>query len=157
MRYVRELRPQVKDSKFAGFQKTADGEMTQLRALGLGVQRKQAEPISVKEENTLWEAGLLDCNSHKVPLYTMVYLCGLSFALRSGQEHCDLQFSQIEIVEASQQPVYLIYTENISKTNRGGLAQEKPETKQVVHHTNTKSLLELRSTQLHTPVQSKVI
>ncbi len=146
MRYVRELRPQVKDSKFAGFQKTIDEEMTQLRALGLGVQQKQAEPISVKEENTLWEAGLLDCNSPKVLLHTTVYLCGLNFSLRSGQEHCDPQFSQIEIVESPQQPAYLIYTENIFKNNRGGLAQGKLEAKQVVQHANTRSLVELRST-----------
>ncbi len=140
MRYVRELRPHInfyKDPEFAGFQKTMDGEMKRLRSLGLGVKRKQAEPISVKEENSLWDKGLLGCHSPKVLLHTMVYLCGLNFALRSGQEHRDLQYSQIEVVVPQEGPTYLIYTENVSKNNSGGLAQRKFEPKQVVHHSNT--------------------
>ena len=94
MRYVRELRPQInffKDADFAGFQKTMDGEMKRLRSLGLGVKPKRAEPISVKEEGILWENGLLGSHSPQVLLHTMVYLCGLNFALRSGKEHSFLK------------------------------------------------------------------
>ena len=88
MRYVRELHPQInffKDAIFTGFQKTLDGEMKRLRSLGLGVKPKRAEPISVKEESILWERGLLGSHSPLVLLHTMVYLCGLNFALRSGK------------------------------------------------------------------------
>ena len=140
MRYVRELRPQInffKDADFAGFQKTMDGEMKRLRSLGLGVKPKRAEPISVKEEGILWGKGLLGSHSPQVLLHTIVYLCGLNFALRSGKEHRDLQFSQIEIVEPIDEPPYAVYTENISKNNSGGLAQRKIEAKQVIHHSNT--------------------
>ena len=60
-----------------------------------------------------------------------------NFALRSGQEHRDLQLSQIELVEHTNQLPYLVCTENISKNNRGGLEQRKIDAKQVVHHSNT--------------------
>ena len=48
----------------------------------------------------------------------------MCFALRSGQEHRNLQFSQIELVEPqdSDSTPYLVYYENISKNNTGGIA-----------------------------------
>ena len=49
LRFVRVTRPEInifKDPAFAGFQRTLDSEMKRLRSLGLGVKRKQAEPIT---------------------------------------------------------------------------------------------------------------
>ena len=54
LRYIRENRPEInifKSSSFAGFQRTLDGEMKRLRSTGLGVKRKQTEPITNEEEN----------------------------------------------------------------------------------------------------------
>ena len=65
-RYVRELHPDfnfMKDPQLAGFQRTLDGEMNRLRSVGLGANRRQAEPIQVFEENVLWEKGLLGCTT----------------------------------------------------------------------------------------------
>ena len=87
---VKERRPGInvfKDSGFDSFRKTLDGEMRKLRAQGLGVQRKQAEPFSIEEENKLWSDGLLGADSPQILLDNMVFMCGLYFALRSGQEH----------------------------------------------------------------------
>ena len=46
------------------------------------------------------------------------------FALRSGAEHRHLRFkpSQIELFEPDNERAYLRYTEDVSKSNQGGLA-----------------------------------
>ena len=47
------------------------------------------------------------------------------FALRSGQEHRSLQYSQIELKEPADSTPYLLYTENFSKNNAGGIGGRK--------------------------------
>ena len=90
--------------------------MKRLCSLGMGVDQKQAEPLTV-EENSLWEQGLLGDSSPQTVVDTLLFLCGRHFALRSGQEHRSLQVMQIELVEPSDASPYLIYTENFSKNN----------------------------------------
>ena len=140
LRAVRELRPQInflKDPEFSGFRKTLDGEMKRLRATGLGTKCKQAEPLTVAEENQLWEKGLLGNHSPQVLLDTMLFLCGIHFALRSGQEHQTLKITQFDIVNPTDSGApYLIYTENTSKNNSGGLTSRKIRAKTVTHHSN---------------------
>ena len=69
----------------------------------------------------------------------MVYLCGVNFALRSGQEQRSLLKSQIQIKTAENDDSYLIYTENFSKNNPGGLAHRKIIPKTVTHHLNAEN------------------
>ena len=61
----------------------------------------------------------------------MVFTSGLYFALRSGDEHRNLFFSSVELVEKEGSITYLIYTETVSKNNPGGLKHRKVEPKQV--------------------------
>ena len=85
LRYVRELNPKVNyftDVEFRGFQQSLDAEMKRLRGEGIGVTRERAESISVKEEGELWEKGILGDSSPQVLLDTMVYCCGVYFALK---------------------------------------------------------------------------
>ena len=110
--------------------------MKRLREAGLGVTKKKAEPITSQEENSLWGKGLLGDHNPQVLLDTMVFYCGLYFALRSGTEHRSLQFKQIELVEPKDGKAYLKYVENFSKNNAGGLAHRKLQPKQVEHHAN---------------------
>ena len=67
-------------------------------------------------------------------------MCGMYFALRSGKEHQDLQFNQIELIEPTDVTPYLVYTENISKNNEGRIVQRKLDSKVVGHHANIKNL-----------------
>lgn len=139
LRYVRGHRPEVnifKDSFFAGFRKTLDGEMKRLRSIGLGVTSKQAEPLTVEEENQLWEQGLLGDHSPQTLLEAIFFLCGMNFALRSGQEHRSLQVTQLKLVQPTDDSPYLIYHENCSKNNAGGLSDRKVQPKRVIHHAN---------------------
>ena len=98
--------------------------------------KKQAEPITSQEENSLWRKGLLGDHNLQVLLDTMVFYCGLYFALRSGSEHRSLQFKQIELVQPKDGKAYLKYVENVSKNNAGGLAHRKLQPRQVEHHAN---------------------
>ena len=115
--------------------------MKRLQSCGIGSQKRQAEVISEEEEEILWKKGLLGDSSPQVLLDTMVFYCGLCFALRSGKEHRQLRHSpcQIELVETSGQRPYLRYTEDISKNHPGGLRGRKLKPKVVLHHENTEN------------------
>ena len=113
--------------------------MKQLHSKGIGVQKKQAEPFSVLEEDKLWNEGLLGMTSTQALLDTMIFMYGMYFALRSGKEHRDLQFNQIELIEPTDATPYLVYTVNISKNNEEGIAQRKLDSKVVRHHANIKN------------------
>lgn len=63
-----------------------DAEMKRLRSLGLGTTVKQAEPITNDKEDRLWAQVPMP---HSL-LDTMVFMCELYFAVRSGQEHRNL-------------------------------------------------------------------
>ena len=59
------------DVEFRGFQQSLDAEMKPLRGEGIGVTRKRAEPISVKEKGELWEKGILGDSSPQVLLFSI--------------------------------------------------------------------------------------
>ena len=48
-----------------------------------------------------------------------------------------MQFTQFKLVEQTDSPSYIIYTENASKNNRGGISQRKVAPKEVTHYANT--------------------
>ncbi|KAK6180908.1 hypothetical protein SNE40_008873 [Patella caerulea] len=89
---------------------------------GNGLLTKQADVISIDEENIMWKQGILGNSNPQTLLDTIVHLFGLNFALRSGGEHRNLTLDQLCIGENEQAP-YLRYTEKISKTNQRGLKE----------------------------------
>ena len=72
-----------------------------------------------EEENGLWELGLLGNLNAQALLDTMVWMCGLYFALHSWVEHQNLRADQIKLFEPPGSPAYLLYTEDASKNNPG--------------------------------------
>ena len=126
-----------KDVTFAGFRQTLDAEIKQLKSAG-ETRKRQAEPISVEEEEKLWTLGLLGDHSPQALVDTMLFYIGLYFALRSGGEHRQLQRNpcQIELIEKSGKLPYLRYTDDISKNRPGGLKGSRVSPKLVVHHAN---------------------
>ena len=55
--------------------------------LGLGSRKRQAEPLTLEEEETLWQKGLLGSHNPQALLDTMLFMNGMYFALRNGAEH----------------------------------------------------------------------
>jgi len=144
MRYVRmNLKAGIdffKDAEFAGLRTVLDAEMKRLQAKGLGSYHKQAEPLTIKDEDSLWEKKILGDHNPESLLNTMIYMNGLYFALRSGDEHRNLRHSpcQIQIVERPGERAYLKYTEDISKNRPGGIKGRKVKPKVVLHYENNK-------------------
>lgn len=87
-------------------------------------------------EHSLWEMGLW-------VTIALVYLNGLYFALRSGEEHRRLRYKpcQIKVVNTVGQAPHIMYCEDISKTNQGGLRSRKVIPKKVIHHANEETCL----------------
>ena len=112
------------DSEFANFRRTLDSEMKRIQKKGKGSTKKKAEPLTVKDEELLWEKGVLGDHSPQALLSTIFFMSGLYFALRSGDEHrcLRLQPPQITIHQGSRpEDSYLHYMEDTSKNHPGGL------------------------------------
>ena len=132
-----ECLTRLKTSNSQPSKASLDGEMKRLKAKGLGINRRQAEVITPEEE-TLWRTGQLGDLNHQQLLDTVIYCCGLFFALRSGREHQQLQRSppQIQLIEQAGERAYLKYQEDISKNHPGGLKGRKITPIVVYHHAN---------------------
>ena len=92
---------------------------------------KRSELITMTDEEEMWDFGVLSEENPDALRNTVMYLIGLTFALRGGKEHRALRnphFNpqiQVKVSEKSGQK-YLLYTEDIvSKTNQGGLSGRK--------------------------------
>ena len=96
--------------------------MKHLKATG-NHSRKSAEVISEAIEDKLWESKVLGDNDGQSLLVSVFYYVGLCFALRGGEEHRRRRHtpSQINLFEPSDGRSYLVYEEDTSKTNQGGL------------------------------------
>jgi hypothetical protein len=92
--------------------------------MGLGLRIKQAQVISLQQEEVLWNKSLLGEHDGPTLMNTLLYLLGLNFALRSGQEHRSLTREQLQFGH-NDRGRFLEYTEKISKNNRRGLKHVK--------------------------------
>ena len=124
--------------KFLRFRETLDSCMKELKSTG-GFCVRKAQPISKNVEDLLRNQGLLGANSPQSLLDSLVFYTGYYFALRSGMEHRRLRYypSQLQLFEPAGERAYLRYTEDVSKTNQGGLKHGKKEPKVVVQYENT--------------------
>ncbi len=135
-RHLQKNRPCISlfGPTFADVNRTLDAEMKRLRATGLGVNIKKAEPITAEEEETLWEHGALGDADPVTLLNTLFYLIGVNFALRSGKEHRRLRHNPSQILLQDGDEPRLVYKEDISKTFQGGLKTRKVNPKVVTYY-----------------------
>ena len=110
--------------------------MKGLRKSGVGINKQQSEAITYEEEETLWQKGILGDDRPDVLRDTMVWMCGMFFALRGGGELRQLKMQQLSIKLLSNGDKYLQYCEMGSKNNPGGLHQRRINNKVVPHYQN---------------------
>ena len=103
-----------KDPFFAAFRSSLDVEMKRLQSNGLWSKRKQAESLTLEEEEELWNKKILGDHNPYALLNTIIFMVGLYFALRSGDEHRQLRHSpcQIQLIEKPGERPYLLYIED---------------------------------------------
>ena len=97
---------------------------------------KAAEPITLEDEETLWGMHVLGEENPDQLRDTLLFLVGLTFALRGGKEQRSLRapgFDPQIVVKRNEKGVkFLQYTEDFhSKTNQGGIADRKHVNKSV--------------------------
>ena len=105
---------------------------------GIGVHVNQANLITQEQENYLWEHGFLGSENAELLRDTLVWVLGVNFALRAGQEHRNLRLrnSQLSLQYDELGREFLQYTEDISKTNNGGLSHLRIKRKVVRAYKN---------------------
>ncbi|XP_048240504.1 uncharacterized protein KIAA1958-like [Haliotis rufescens] len=132
------------DQQFEESRTCLDALMKELSKKGLGSSaRKKTETISMDDEERLWSSGSLGEDDPQQLVDAVLYLTGLHLALRGGREHRALRlFSNPQITGPHTDDngrKYLLYTEDASKTNHGGLKHRKLVPKQVRAYENTDS------------------
>jgi len=105
---------------------------------GIGVNKRQANVITVEEEDRFWNSGVLGSDTPRKLLHTMFYVVGLNFALRGGEEHRSLKHgthSQLGITEIAGKKA-LCYKQDYAKNQQGGLQDHNKPRKIVYAYEN---------------------
>ena len=61
------------DHEFFEFKRSLDSEMKRLQRKGLGSRKRQAQVLTIENEEKLWKSGLLGDSNPKQLLDTMVF------------------------------------------------------------------------------------
>ena len=100
---------------------------------GIGVDVNQANLTTLEQEDYLWEHGFLGSEDGELLRDTLVWVLGVQFAVRAGQEHRNLRLrnSQLSLQCDELGCEFLQYTEDISKKNNGALSHLRIKRKAV--------------------------
>ena len=115
----------IDGDEFVKVKHTLDNLMKQRAKTQTGVS-SAADPISVEAEEKMWRMGVLGESNPNQLRNTVMFLIGLSFALRGGEEQRNLRSPgynpQIVVKVYVSGKKFLEYTEDTKmKTNQGGL------------------------------------
>ena len=64
---------------------------------GIGVDVNQADLTTLEQEDYLWEHGFLGSENAELLRDTLVWVLGVQFALRAGQEHRNLRIRNSQL------------------------------------------------------------
>ena len=130
------------DPQFRCIRNTLDNLMKQCSLARITQPVKAAKPITLEDEETLWGMKVLGEDDPDQLRDTVLFLVGLTFALRGGKEQCALWvpgFNPQIVMKKNEKGVkYLEYTEDFhSKTNQGGIKDRKHVAKSVRAYRHT--------------------
>jgi len=97
-----------------------------------------SRPISIEDENTLWEAGVLGWNSPKQTLNTAVFLLSIHTSVRGGKELRSWTYGENSPFrfDCRQGKEVLVYCETHGKTYQGTASSMRldPPKECIIHH-----------------------
>lgn len=96
------------------------------------INKKQPEPITLAEEETLWATKILGDENPQQLLDTLIYLFGMHFALKGGREHRNLRSTNSQITLFTDNKTglkYLEYQKEVAKTHAGSWKRRKIQPK----------------------------
>jgi hypothetical protein len=128
-----------KDPSFDKARRALEAKMKENARAGLTSGGNKSLFISKPIEDGLWESGILGSDNPSTLLNTVIYLIGIHFALRGGEElrrlrHGDL--AQIKSAVDSNGTRCLVYHEDVSKTRQGGIKSISIKPKQLYGYHN---------------------
>ena len=99
--HIRKLNPSeemsiLHDVVFKPLKNVCDSVFKHLHAKVIGTKTKVTEVITQKEEDTLWESGVINLDTPIGLLYAVFFYNGKNFCLRGGAEHRNLKLSQVK-------------------------------------------------------------
>lgn len=111
----------IRDREFDQCNKILEGKARQLRELGRGKRPNAAKPLTLQEEEMLWENEKLGNGSPRALINTMWWLLTQQFGLRGRQEHHTMAVEDFGFGEDDNGVEYVTFKENPTKTRQGGL------------------------------------
>ena len=69
--------------------------MKKIQLLEIGTKKKQAEPLTIENNEVLWQTGQLRDHSPQALVDTMLFMNGMYFSLKCGSEHQNLRHESI--------------------------------------------------------------
>ena len=123
-RYLREKKYPysiIRDDKFEESKKVLEGKARELRKEGRGKRPNAAKPLTLQEEEMLWQEGKLGNSSPQILTNTMWWLLTQHFGLRGRQEHHTMAVEDFSFGEDDNGHEYITFHESPTKTRQGGL------------------------------------
>ncbi len=129
----------LQDNSFLKLRNTLDNHMKTLSKKGFIASKNKADIITLSQEESMWQKGVLGDSCLEKLLYSLMYLLGIQFALRAGEEHKSLKFGkQLSLGTDSESGLEcLLYTEHTAKNNQGGLSAMKHTGKKLKAYPNS--------------------
>ncbi|MCG7879380.1 MAG: DUF3504 domain-containing protein [Candidatus Thiodiazotropha taylori] len=123
-----------KDPDFAEFCSVLDLRMKDLLQKGYGTTVKQADPLSLEDEEKLWNLSVFGAKDSETLQHTVFYYSCKLFGLRGTDEHRELQCNQFEIGDDAAAGKYVRFIGRSNKTYKGGLGQMSLTNKDIKHY-----------------------
>ena len=113
----------LKDADFSNSRKVLNGKAIVLQEKGKGKRPRKADPLTEKEEEHLWNSGVLGTSNPTSLNYTVFFLFSQHFGTRGRQEHHQLHIEDLKTVrDATTGHIsHIEWVEGPTKTRQGGL------------------------------------